>query len=120
MTIQWRTYRYIRTNPALRPAVRAMENRVSALPMYHVPKREVRAIEAQLQSGDIIGITTHDPGGIGTSHVGLAYRTADGVLHFMHASAPRNYGRVVVDSRLSDYLNRYRSDAGIMVARPLR
>jgi hypothetical protein len=120
MTIQWRTYRYIRTNPALRPAVRAMENRVSALPMCHVPKREVRAIEAQLQSGDIIGITTHDPGGIGTSHVGLAYRTADGVLHFMHASAPRNYGRVVVDSRLSDYLNRYRSDAGIMVARPLR
>jgi len=27
---------------------------------------------------------------------------------------------VVIDSRLSDYLNRYKSHAGIMVTRPLR
>jgi len=39
---------------------------------------------------------------------------------FMHASAPRNYGKVVIDSRLSDYLNRYKSHAGIMVTRPMR
>ena len=44
----------------------------------------------------------------------------DGVLHFMHASAPRNYGKVVLDSRLSVYLARYSSNAGIMVARPLK
>jgi hypothetical protein len=37
---------------------------------------------------------------------------ADGV-HFMHASSPRNYGKVVVDSRISSYLARYKSDAGI-------
>ena len=48
--------------------------------------------------------------------MGLAYRTDDGVLHFMHASAPRNYGKVVVDSRLSEYLQRYRTIAGILVA----
>ena len=34
----------------------------------------------------------------------------------MHAS--KNAGEVIVDSRLSSYLNRYRTDAGIMVARP--
>jgi len=55
-----------------------------------------------------------------TSHVGLALRTPDGVLHFLHASAPHNYGKVVVDSRLSDYLGKYRSDSGILVARPLK
>lgn len=120
MTIQWRSYRYLRADPSLRPAIREMETRVGAMPMFHLPKRRVPAIESQLRSGDIIGITTNDPGGIGTSHVGLAYRAADGVLHFMHASAPRNYGRVVIDSRLSNYLNRFRSNAGIMVARPLR
>ena len=120
MTINWRTYRYLRVDPSLRPGIRAMEERVGAMPMYHIPKGRVPSVEASLHSGDIIGITTNDPGGIGTSHVGLAYRTPDGVLHFMHASAPRNYGRVVLDARLSDYLNRYRSDAGIMVARPLR
>jgi hypothetical protein len=38
----------------------------------------------------------------------------------MHASSPRNYGRVVIDSRLSNYLYRYGSDTGILVARPLR
>jgi len=120
MTINWRTYRYLRANPSLRAGIRSMESRVAALPMYHIPKVRVRAVEPNLRSGDIIGITTRDAGGIGTSHVGLAYRTPDGVLRFLHASAPRNHGRVVLDSRLSDYLNRFRSIAGIIVARPLR
>ncbi len=120
MTIKWRSYRYLRNNPGLRSGIRQMENRVKNMSVSHIPKSRVAGIEAKLHTGDVIGITTHDPGGIGTSHVGLAYRTRDGVLHFMHASAPRNYGRVVLDSRLSDYLYRYRSIAGIMVGRPLK
>ena len=120
MTINWRTYRYLRFDPALRPGIRAMEQRVASMPLYHIPKSRVPAIEPSLRSGDVIGITTKDPGGTGTSHVGIAYRTPDGVLRFMHASAPRNHGRVVLDSRLSDYLNRFRTNAGIIVARPLR
>ncbi|MDB6170831.1 MAG: hypothetical protein JWL59_142 [Chthoniobacteraceae bacterium] len=120
MTINWRTYRYLRATPPLREGIRSMEAQVSAAPMYHIPKAQVAAIESKIQSGDIIGITTRDPGGIGTSHVGLAFRTPDGVLHFMHASAPRNYGKVVVDSRLSTYLARFRTNAGIMVARPIK
>jgi hypothetical protein len=120
MTINWRSYRYLRANPALRLGIRQMEERVDAMPLYHIPKSRVPQIESSLRSGDIIGITTRDPGGVGTSHVGLAYRTPDGVLRFMHASAPRNHGRVVLDSRLSDYLGRFRSTAGILVARPLK
>jgi hypothetical protein len=50
----------------------------------------------------------------------LALRTNDGVLHFMHASSPGNSGRVIVDAQPSKYLYRYRSDSGILVARPLR
>ena len=38
----------------------------------------------------------------------------------MHASAPRNYGRVVIDSTLSSYLYRYGTHSGILVARPVR
>ena len=119
MTINWRTYRYLRADPTLRPGIRDMENRVASTSLYHIPKGRVPSIEAGIHSGDIIGITTNDPGGVGTSHVGLAYRTVDGI-HFMHASAPRNHGRVVLDTKLSDYLNRFRSNAGIIVARPLR
>src|SRR6266702_3141059 len=55
-----------------------------------------------------------------TAHVGLALRTNDGVLHFMHASSPGNSGRVIVDAQPSKYLYRYRTDSGILVARPLR
>jgi hypothetical protein len=81
----------------------------------------VASIEGRLRSGDIIGIISRDgPGRYSTSHVGLAVRVADGSLHFMHASSPRNYGKVVIDSTLSSYLARYRTDSGVLVARPVR
>jgi hypothetical protein len=121
MTYGWRHYRYLKSNPALLKPLGRMEARVSARPLYQIPKSHVARIEPQLKSGDIIGIVSRDrPGLYSTSHVGLAYRTNDGVLHFMHASSPRNYGKVVVDARLSSYLARYRSDTGILAARPLR
>jgi len=119
MTIHWRSYRYMRNNPDLRSGIHAMEDRVSELGLYHIPKERVPSIESKLDTGDIIGITTHDGSRIGTSHVGIAVRMADGI-HFMHASAPHNYGKVVLDARLVDYLRRYRSDAGILVARPMK
>ena len=68
-----------------------------------------------------VWIVSRDGGSMrATSHVGLALRGSDGALHLMHASSPRNYGRVVIDTRLSSYLYRYGSDTGILVARPVR
>ena len=43
-------------------------------------------------------------------------RTVDGSLHGDDTVA----SSVVIDSRLSSYLKRYRSDSGILVARPLK
>ena len=121
MSIGWRHYRYLAANKSLLRPLARMEARVSARPLYQIPKSRVPKIEPKLRSGDVIGIVSHDRGGLySTAHVGLALRTSDGVLHFLHASAPNNYGHVVVDSRLSSYLNRYRSDSGILVARPIR
>src|SRR5438045_7309908 len=98
-----------------------MEANVSSRPLYEIPKNKVAAIEPKLRNGDIIGIISRDRGGLySTAHVGLALRTNDGVLHFMHASSPGNSGKVVVDARLSKYLYRYGSDSGILIARPLR
>ncbi|MEP6667724.1 MAG: N-acetylmuramoyl-L-alanine amidase-like domain-containing protein [Chthoniobacter sp.] len=120
MTRGWKSYRYMRQNPDLRAGIARMEARVASEPLYYIPKSQVPGIESRLQSGDIIGICSHDGRLIGTAHVGLAYRTSDGTLHFMHASAPHNYGKVVLDQRLSDYLFHFRSDAGIIVGRPLK
>src|SRR5438132_311331 len=98
-----------------------IEAQVSSRPLYQIGKNRVGKIELKLQSGDIIGIISRDRSGLySTSHVGLALRTSDGVLHFMHASSPSNYGKVVIDSRLSSYLQQYRTDSGILVARPVK
>src|SRR5213595_1412605 len=121
MTVGWRHYRYLAANRALLGPLGQMEARVSSRPLNQIPKSRVASIEGKLQSGDVIGIVSRDRGGLySTSHVGLALRTADGSLHFMHASSPRNYGKVVIDSTLSSYLARYRTDSGILVARPLK
>src|SRR5712692_2304962 len=121
MTQGWRHYRYLAANKSLLGPLAQMENRVSSRPLYQIPKSRVGKIESKLQSGDIIGIVSRDRGGLySTSHVGLALRTDDGVLHLMHASSPENYGKVVVDSRPWQYLYRFHGDSGILVARPLK
>ena len=120
MSAGWRQYRYLKADRRLLGPIANMEARVSSRPLIMIPKSRVAGIESRLRDGDIIGIISRDRGGLySTSHVGLALRTSDG-LHFMHASSPHNSGRVVVDSRLSSYLYRYGSDAGILVARPLK
>ena len=121
MSAGWRHYRYLAANRSLLGPLARMEANVSSRPLYQIPKSQVAKIEPKLRSGDIIGIISRDRRGVySTAHVGLALRTSDGVLHFMHASSPSNYGRVMVDAELSKYLNRYHSDSGILVGRPLR
>ena len=121
MSVGWRHYRYLSANRSLLGPLARMETNVSSRPLYQIPKNRVAGIEPKLRSGDVIGIISRDRNGLySTAHVGLALRTKDGVLHFMHASSPGNSGRVIVDAELSKYLYRYRSDSGILVARPLR
>jgi len=115
MTVLWKSYRYLKNNPDLRPLMAKSEAEVSALPVYYIPKSKVAAIESKLQDGDVIGIVTNQQGGF-CSHVGLAIRTDDGVLRLMHASS--NYKRVVIDKSLSGYLNSFKYHAGIIVGRP--
>lgn len=120
MTVNWRSYRYMRNSAEVRAGIKDMERRVVQIGLIHIPRSQVAKIEGKLQDGDIIGVTTHDGRKYGTSHVGLAYRTGDGVLHFMHASSPHNDGMVEVGPRLSTYLASHTSIAGIVVARPLQ
>ena len=120
MTHGWKQYRYLTANPGLLPELARQEQRISELTVYYIPKAKVPKIEPKLRTGDIISVCSADGNYLGTSHVGLAFRDQAGALRFMHASAPKNYGRVIVDSRLSTYLNKFRSHKGIFVARPLK
>jgi hypothetical protein len=115
MTVLWKSYRYLRNTPELLPSMAKHQARVSLLPVYYIPKSRVAAIESKLQDGDIFGIVTVHQGGF-CSHVGLAYRDSKGVMRIMHASS--NEKKVIIDSSISGYLNKYSSHAGLMVARP--
>src|SRR3989441_13217110 len=107
MSAGWRHYRYLAANRSLLGPLARMEAKVSSRPLYEIPKSKVAGIESKLRSGDIIGIISHDRSGLySTAHVGLAVRSSDSVLHFMHASSPSNYGMVIVDKGLWKYIYR--------------
>ena len=114
----WQEFRYLRHNPDLIPRFQELERKISAQPVYYIPKSRVPSIEPRLQNGDVICIASSWPDTF-TSHVGLAYRDPEGVLHFLHATSIQAERRVVIGPRLSDYLFSHPKAAGILVARPL-
>ena len=117
MTVAWKSYRYLRANPALIEPIGRIEARVSQLPVMHVPKAKVRAVEAYLQDGDICAITTTDHDAY-TSHVGMIMRI-NGRAVFSHATSDHDKGRmVIIDRPITDYLNGSPTHAGIIICRP--
>ena len=117
MTVQWKSYRYLRSNPSLIPKIGSVEKQVSRLPVYHVPKSKVRSVEHLLQDGDICAITSTWKYGY-TSHVGLIVKKG-GRARFMHATSERSKGRrMILDVPITDYLKDSSSRAGIVISRP--
>ena len=117
MTVQWKAYRYLKSNPSLIEPMGRIEAQVSRLPIYHVPKSRVASIEKYLQDGDICAITSNSTYGY-TSHVGLIMRVKDRA-YFCHATSDRDKGRMtVIDRPIADYVNGASKHAGIIVCRP--
>lgn len=115
MSILWKSYRYLKHNPDLRPKMAKQEERLTRMPVYMIPKHKVANIETNLQNGDIIGIASARDGGY-CSHVGIIVKDSKGHSRFMHASS--THKKIIVDSTISGYLYQYRKHAGILVARP--
>ena len=117
MTVQWKSYRYLKSNPALIEPMGRIEAQVSKLPVYHIPRDKVRAAENYLANGDIVAITTNCKYGY-TSHVGLIIRLK-GRAYFTHATSDRDKGRMtIIDRPITDYINGNAKHAGIIVCRP--
>lgn len=108
-------YRQLRADPSMVPEFIRIEDELSRRGISYIPKSKVLRIESRLRNGDIVCIVTKWPGSY-TSHVGLASRDKKGTLRFLHAS--KNHRKVLLDERLSDYLNNFRNHAGIYVVRP--
>jgi hypothetical protein len=108
-------YPALRGHPALIDSMRTIERRIHATRRTLVPRDRIAAIEGQLRTGDLIAITT-SARGLDYSHTGLIVRRGD-EAHLLHASSKG--GRVMLDERIADYLERgARSNTGITVLRP--
>lgn len=117
MTVQWKSYRYLKANPSLIEPMGKIEAQISKFPVYHMPKAKVRTVENYLKDGDICAITTNWHTGY-TSHVGLIVRL-NNRAYFTHATSDRDKGRkTIIDRPISDYLNQSTKHAGIIICRP--
>ena len=118
MTTHRASYKQLAQSDAEYAAILEMENDIHARRgFYYIPKQYVANVESNIQTGDILGITTNVPG-LDCSHTGIAVRMPDGRIHFMHASSLR--GEVIIsDEPLADYLTHSSHQTGIIVNRPL-
>jgi hypothetical protein len=98
-------------------ALRSIEDTLSARAIYHIPRSQISRLQSGIRSGDIIAITTGLPG-LDVSHTGIAVRTEDGTLHYMHA--PNVHGIVQISREtLEAHIRKFRSYTGIIVIRPI-
>ena len=117
MTLAWKSYRYLKNTPSLLPAMAEVEKKVSALPVYQIPKSQVLNAEKYLTDGDVCAITTTSSSQY-TSHVGLIMRYKERA-YFMHATSSSDKGRCTVfDKPINDYVRELSSHSGIIICRP--
>ena len=102
------------SNPDYVAALRETEAAIGERAYYYIPKADISKYEVEIQSGDLIAITTSIPN-LDIVHVGFAIEK-EGRIHLLHAST----GSMVVEVSerpLHDYLSTNKSQSGIIVSR---
>lgn len=109
-------YKQLKGEPELTSQIDAIEKEASKRPFYHIPKNEIENNRHHFKNGDMVGFVTTTKG-IDLSHVGIIYFQGD-KLTFLHASSGEM--KVVIEElTLQQYCNRFKTNNGIVVARPL-
>lgn len=114
MSANREAYPRFATDDSLWACVRDMEAQLQDATVHYVPQDRIHEIYDQLQTGDIIGITT-DIDGLDIAHTGLAYKQ-DGQVGLLHASLS---GHVKVSPDLQHYVQNNDRQIGILIARPI-
>jgi len=111
-------YRQLAAHPEFLAEIRQAEDRINSCSLKYLPMNKLAAAEPLLQTGDIVGVTTTQPG-IDIAHTGLCIKDEQGVVHFMDASSSRRKMRVTLEDDISTCLNWSPRLTGVMFARPL-
>lgn len=109
-------YTQLSDNPDFVEQIKIIESEISSRKYYHIPEEMIEKVEDDIESGDIIGITTNIDG-LDISHTGIAVRMSDGRIYLLHAP---NVGKKIQISEepLSDYIKKNKSHTGIIISRP--
>lgn len=110
------SYPVLKAHPELVPELKWLEQEVTTTNRWYIPLEDLDKFEVSIKDGDIIGITTSVKG-LDVTHVVIASMESYG-LSFIHASSLAE--KVILDSiTLQEYLQKGKSNTGIMVVRPL-
>lgn len=101
-------------DPANLAEIKTAESDVKERSYFYIPKAEIKSLEKNIQSGDIIAITT-SMSNLDIVHTGFAIEK-NGRIHLMHASS-KNMLVEISDKPLSEYLAGNKSQSGIIVSR---
>ncbi len=113
MSTHPQSYAQLKDNKVAVDSMRLVEKQINLRKaMNYIPKYKVATIEKNINSGDIIMITTSTPG-LDYAHVGFAVRD-NNVLKFVHASSDQKKV-VMTSSWLHTYLNGVKNFTGITV-----
>jgi hypothetical protein len=102
------------SDPKNLAAIKITEEAIQERSYYYIPKAEISKLEKNIQSGDLIAITTSMPN-LDIVHTGFAIEK-NGRIHLLHASS-KNMKVEISEKPLADYLAANKSQSGIIVAR---
>ncbi|MCL2649425.1 MAG: DUF1460 domain-containing protein [Candidatus Azobacteroides sp.] len=109
-------YAHLSTHPEDVKKMRYIENSINKRTYYYIPKEEIKNIEKNIQTGDIICFVTSTKG-LDISHLGIAYRK-DNMLTFIHASTKAQ--KVIINPEsIADYCHSIKSNKGIIILKLL-
>lgn len=109
-------YQPLANNPDMVKEIMVLEKQINAKTRTFIPRDKIAGVEPLMQTGDIVAVAT-SKAGLDYSHTGLIYRDENNVARMLHASTTQR--KVVLDKRISEYIQGVKSHDGITIVRPL-
>lgn len=107
-------YSRLKGKPELTKKIASIENEINKNDLYYIPTKYIKEIESELRSGDIIFFKTNIKG-LDYAHTGMV-SLENAEPRLLHASSNEN--KVILDSKISEYLSNKKTLIGITILRP--
>ncbi|MDL2278139.1 DUF1460 domain-containing protein [Parabacteroides sp. OttesenSCG-928-G07] len=107
------SYKQLNGFPERIARIQEIEKEINARSYYYIPEADINRLSAGMRNGDMVCFVT-TINGLDHSHVGLIYWQGE-KLTFIHASSS---GKVIINEEpLSRYVERIKSNSGVMIVR---